>query len=504
MKKYILPFTFRFLIFLFFSLQAFSEEDEYSRVKELLAGYMSNDLTLKKYTYIVTQSSLELEESKINNGVEVNLSSGAMTLKTNGSDSSFTVKPSATVSIPQLNNSSISFSATGTNEDDEDNWQDMSLTFETDIISGARLSRKIELLKSKRTLLESKRNLQDQALTVEKSFYSELKELYEYVIDVLEEKNDLYDNQLALRTIQAQGYSKSSSTYRSAELDVKSSERKVEKAIRELDRNTALFAKKCGTEYNYSYSPDVKELQVFSFLPEKIPLKEGLDMSSFPKDSYSDIEAARWATYIAELERKADYSVTLSGNAGYTFNDTDANSDTVDTGLSLTWAGLSLSAGISFPTADKKFASNIAASSSKDPIYSLSIGLKPNSFALEKIEDKQDEVNRNLELIDIKSAEEDYENDILDKKTSLEDIVWARKNYAEEYSMYKKLADDEYKYYKAGVLVESDYLDALTKRDEALVNALITDIEMIIYNNEVNLLFHDDNDEASAAHLGGE
>lgn len=489
-------------IFLLSSLYAFSEEDDYSRVTELLASYMSNDLTLKKYTYVVMQSSLDFEETKINNGLEVNLSSGTMTLKTNGSNSYFTVEPSATVSIPQLNNSSLSFSATGTNKDDEDNWQDMSLSFETDIISGARLSRKVELLKSKRTLLEAKRNLQDQALTVEKEFYSELKELYGYVIDVLEEKDDLYDNQLTLRTIQAQGYSKTSSTYRSAELDVKSSERKVEKAIRELDRNTALFAKKCGTEYNYSYSPDIKDLQALSFLPVKIPLKEGLDMSSFPKNSYSDIETARWANYIAELERKADYAVTLSGNAGYTFNDTDANSDTVDTGLSLTWAGLSLSAGISFPTADKKFSSNIAASTSKKPIYSLSVGLKPNSFALEKIEDKQDEVNRNLELIDIKSAEENYENDILDKKTTLEDIVWARKNYAEEYNMYKKLADDDYSYYKAGVIVESDYLDAITKRDEAFVNGLITDIEMIIYNNELTLLFHDDNDEVSASYLG--
>ena len=484
------------ILFLFWISPVFADET----CSELLSLWLSNDLTVQKYTILAEQAALNLDKTYINNGINITLSSGTMTFKTTDGEGVLTVKPSAELTIPQANGTSITASGTFTNSENKDSWQDLQILLMTDIISSSALSRKIEILKSKRELLEARRNLRIKALEAENNFYSALKELFEYAVDVFDKKNDLYEKQLALRKVQSQGYSRTSPTYRSAALEVQSYERKVEKAVRELNRNTAVFAALCSKDFDYD-AENQSEEKALSFLPQSVTAPLALNIADFRAESYADIESAAWAHYIAELERKADTHFSLRGGAGYTFNNTDANSDTADGKLALEWGGLSASAGVALPTGKKGLKSKTEASEEKSPVYTLSLTLTPNTFRLNRISKKSGALDSDIEKIAIDSAWEDYKTAVLDKTMSLEDIVWAQKNYADEYALYASLAADNLRNFRAGIITESDYLDAKANRDMAKINALISDIDLIMYNNSILQLFHDDASDTDLAEV---
>ena len=56
--------------------------------------------------------------------------------------------------------------------------------------------------------------------------------------------------------------------------------------------------------------------------------------------------------------------------------------------------------------------------------------------------------------------------------------------------MYTKLESDMAKWLEQGIVTENDYLDAKCSREKARLNIIINAIDLIIYNDEVKLLFH--------------
>jgi len=478
-------------VFLLSVLTANLIAENNSRASELLRKYLEKDLSLKKYTILVEQAELSLDKAYINNGIDITLASGTMTFKTSDNGNVFTVNPSASIEIPQLNGTTLEASGTFSSSESSDTWKDLSFLLMTDIFTSTRLNREISILKAKRELTEAKRNLRKQALQAESEFYESLKELFDFLADVYEAKNDLYEKELNLKTVQSQGYSRTSSTYRSAQLEVDSYSRDVEKAIRELNRNTVLFASLCGEKFEVE-SVDEGEKKALDFLPMEIEAVKALDIKDFDVESFEEVENATWTHYIEALERKADTHFSLRAGAGYTFNNSDADSDTIDGKIALEWGALTANAGVALPTGDKILDSKTPASENSDLVYTLSMTLKPNTFRLNKISDEIAKLDNDIEEIELKSAYESYSTSVIDKNLDLEDIEWSKKSYEEQYSMYSELEKDSKKHWKAGIITESDYLDAKTKRDLAKINSIIADIDMIIHNNSVNLLFVQD------------
>ena len=93
------------------------------------------------------------------------------------------------------------------------------------------------------------------------------------------------------------------------------------------------------------------------------------------------------------------------------------------------------------------------------------------------------------DLIAIQSAEEDYDTSVVDQQQSLSDIIWSRQTNAETYEMYVRLEKDMAEYLKAGIITESEYLNAFANREQYRLQLLINDIDLIIYNNTTKLLF---------------
>lgn len=115
--------------------------------------------------------------------------------------------------------------------------------------------------------------------------------------------------------------------------------------------------------------------------------------------------------------------------------------------------------------------------------------MKPNSFKTSKIQKQTNSFSAEEELIAIKSAEKDYETDVVDKQTELNDIKWSKQTNSKTFELYESLAADMEKLFAQGIVRETEYLDALANKELYKFKLLINDIDLIIYNNTTKLLF---------------
>lgn len=485
---------------------------ENSKLESLLAGYLENDLDLQKYVLTAQNAKLSYDSTKIQNGISFSLTTGTVKIQVSDDGNKYTFSPGATLELPALNGTSATLTLpmtkkNGFNENSGNEngtfLDNGSLKIEAGIVTSSKTKRKVTLEESKRTYVEALRSAKNQALSAEKEFYEKLNRLYGYASDVVDKKNNKYDDEIDLRVLEAQGYSKQSSAYRTKALEVQSDARNVGDAIRLLERETAIFAAKCGEKYSRVFGGGnfEREKQVdagekayksaMEFLPDSIPVVELEDVLSYKSDDYTETESAKWKQYINNLKRSTDYKLELNAYGEYVFNDSSSGYDTVGGGLTFGWNGVSASAGVAFPTGSNalSFDSSTSGTKSKSPVYTFGVTLTPNEWRLALIDKKQDEINSKIDEIAVKSASDNYETDILEKLTSRGDLKWSEKSYAEEYDMYSKLASDSEKWLAQGIITQADYLDAVNNKEKARLNILTNLAEQVIYNDDVKLLF---------------
>ena len=445
-------------------------------VSELLSGYLNRDLSLKNLSAEAQKQILEYDAAKISNGLSFKIETGTITVNT-GTNSGATLSPSASLTVPQANNLSLSVSSSVRIDDDESNdaCTNTSLSAGIDLYSGSLKQRNVTLLKAERSVLEAKRKLQDGYLSAEKEFYSSLKSLYNTACEISSAEKNLYDDTLDFEQVKALGYEITSPKYRSANMKVVSDWRTVENKRRELERETKIFASKCGMEYTGK--------DALAFLPAEIPDVQPVDVLTFKENDYSGIESALWTQRINTLSRAAGTDITLSANAGYTFKNTSTrnNSDTVDAGTTLKVydSGFAVNSGVSIPVD----------STDHDPTFRLGISFTPNPFRLAHISDEQKKLVIEQENISIQSARNKYSTAVISQQTALEELLWTRKNNEYMYSLYSDQEKDLAAYYKEGIITQSEYMSAKVNKDNYRIKRLINAIDIILYNEETELLF---------------
>ena len=348
-----------------------------------------------------------------------------------------------------------------------------SISLSADILSNNAKKRNLALLKSERTVLTAKRSLQNGFVTAEKNFYTDLKNLYNLKSQLLSAEQDVYESQLSFEQVRVQGYSTSSTKYRTAQLKVTSSKNTAESKKLDFEREVKIFANKCGVEYNYTDPSD--------FLPTTIPSVEAVDVKSFDAETFSKLESAKWNQYINGLERSADSAFTLKANAGMTFNYNSQDYHTVDVGTDFTWnnTGLKLSAGANIPLG----------TDSHTPVLTMGLSIDPNGFRKANINNQIKEIDVQQEELDIQNAEEEYEAAIISQESSLKNLLWEKQSASESYDMYRKLASDMQGYYRQGIITESEYKKNLSSRDSYEIKVLVNALDLIIYNDNTRLLF---------------
>lgn len=467
-------FVFFIEILLLFNAFAFEKKS----VQELLLPYIESDVELNNLAISVEKSKLSNLSVKIDNGINLELSTGNVILRFGGDNSKFQITPSAKISLPQAQNLGIAANSQIAVQNGQTDFSNTSISLNAEVIGESKMRRNITVLKSERQLVESERALKKRTAAVEKEFYTELKELLSKISSILSKEDSLYTDKINFEKIKAQGYSSSSSTYRLAQMKVYSDTHDIQTMKHSLIHSFIVFYKKCGFDIEISDDQDFLEL-----IPTDIPLPNALNAEDYDKNLYIQIESAVWNNKINSMEREVSKFFTLSANGGYTFNNTSTDSNTVDAGVSSKIGGATVGAGVSIPVSGD----------SKNPAVSLSATVVPNNFRKEKITKQINIFSEQQELLAIETANQNYETSIVDSKETLSDINWQKQTLSESYDMYCDLEKDMALYFKNGIISESEYLSAKSNMELYKIKLLICDIDLIIYNSDVQNMFVSEN-----------
>lgn len=438
----------------------------------LLLSYVENDAELKNLILAAKKSALSYQSAKIDTGFDVTLSSGSVTLQVNDDGTKLTAKPSVKMSLPQASNLSVTAQTNFSSESSNTSLSNTSVAVGIDIISSAVISNKLTKLKAERTVTEAQRKIEKRAIAAEKEFYTALKNLLSSINTIMTKRQTLYEDSIDLEAKKVQGYSESSSTYRQAELKVISDQHEIDSAIHSFKYDCVVFYKRCGYDLEIDDKADL-----MSFVPSGIDEVEPADILNFDKALYTEIENANWTYYINSMERSSKKNYGLSASAGYTFDNSITNSDSIDAGLSGTFGGLTVGAGISLPVKSSQ--------SSISPAYTLSASLNPNVFRKNSITKKQNVLTEEQELLAIQTAESAYETKVVEFQQKLDTLLWEKKTVEENISMYGDLEKDMAQLYQQGYINETEYLSAKNNLNSSIIKKISNLIDLIIYNDDV-------------------
>lgn len=451
---------------------------------QLLLSYIENDAELKNLSIAAKKLALSYDSAKIDNGLNVNLSSGNVTIKLTDDGTSISAKPSVKASLPQASNLSANVSSNINYSKKDSNVTDTSFSLGLDIISDSNIKNKVTLLKAQRSVSEAEHKIGKRVLSVEKEFYTQLKSLLSTINSIMSLEEDYYTDRIDFEAKKIQGYSTASSTYRKAELKVISDQHEIESKTHSFFHDCVVFYKKCGFDVQIDENTDLMDL-----IPNDIEAGEPVNIIDFNKEEYSSIESAKWTYQINSMERSANKNFSLSASAGYTIDNTTTNSDTVDAGLSTSIGGITLGAGVSVPVRASTTADSSNNSTSKAPALTFTLGLTPNTFRKNSITKQQNELTEEQELIAIQSAESEYDTKVIETQQKLDSLLWEQKSILENLSLYEELEKDMSAMYSQGFTSESEYLSAKTNLNSYIIKKVMNQIDLIIYNDDVVMNF---------------
>lgn len=436
----------------------------------LLLSYVENDSELKTLTIAAKKAALSYDSTLIDTGFDISLSTGTITLQTSDDSSKLTAKPSVNARLPQASNLSFTGQTNITSDSSDTKVSDTSLSLGIDIISSSSLTNKITKLKAKRSVTEAQRKIEKRAIAAEKEFYTELKKLLTSVSSIISKRETLYSDEIDFEAKKIQGYSKSSSTYRQAELKVISDQHDVESAMHALIYDSVVFYKKCGFDIEIDDNVDL-----MSLVPSDIEAIEPVDVTAYNKELFTEIESAVWTNTINSMERSSKKTYSLSANAGYTFDNSNTKTDTVDAGLSGSIGGVALGAGVSMPIGGNN----------TNPSFTFSATLTPNTFRKNNLTKQQNELTEEQELLAIESAEAAYETKVVELQQKLDTLLWEKQTAETNLSMYEDLEKDMSQLYKQGYISETEYLSTKNDLNSNIIKKVSNLIDLIIYNDDV-------------------
>lgn len=444
---------------------------------DLLASYLESDSDLKNAMLDLEKAKLSLQSTEIDKGFSIKLSTGDMAFVM-GDNSSFSVKPSVSASMPQYSNLGVDVNAAASVADGKANFDSASAKVSVDIISSASTNNEVSLLKAQRSVLEAQRNLTSKAVDKEKSFYKSLSSLLSSISSIISKQKSLADDKVSFEKVKLQGYTAASASYIRAEMKVLSTEHDLQQSIHDLISNYKLFYISCNREIDIPENIDFLEL-----IPNDIPKVDAVKIEDYSQENYSQLESLLWNQKLNDMTRAANKNYSLSANGGYTVrNSKDILTNSIDLGINGSYEGISGNAKLSLP-----FSTDSKANTS--PSVSIGITYSPNTAKKNQISEKTTEIAVEQEKMKLDAAYDSYNNTVEEKQLKLSDIEWTASTNKKNYELYKNIEKDVLAYYKQGLVSENDYQSAKINRIQAEVKLLINDIDLIVYNSEIKNLF---------------
>ncbi len=445
----------------------------------LLAAYQANDIQLQQLEIRLEQAELSVKKLNLQNEPTYTVSSGRTSVSAGTDGFSISVSPSATYSFMDERNTSVSVSApfSFSAKDNSSTFRanDVGAKFSMDLISSSGEQKSLSLQKAERSVLEAERNIEARKMTLENSFLSQLKTIFTDKKNVFDANSSLEDSRISLESLKAKGYSETSASYRTQSLSYQSAEHKLEKAQRTLQDDLQLFSAKCGMTLSENFDLAIPDEKLLSF-------------SDFDKGLYKSIESATWTNYINSLERGISSDLSVSVNGGYSFSGStggnSSGSHTPDAGVSVSYKGITASAGLSLPMtfsdhADPKI----------NPTLSLSFSYTPKTEKNNELTKMQNQLTEESELLSIQEAVASYREALVSYDTQKETLEWELSRYEEEVSLYESLADDYESWFNQGLVSQSDRRKAISNYENAVASQRLAKINVLSYNISVRSQF---------------
>ena len=451
-------------------------------LNDCFIGYKEHDLELQQLQVKVKQAENSFDRAKADNGTEVNLSTGSMSLELGSGGTEMDFAPQATVSLPSVNGTSVTASIPLTVTTDSSGsateFDNAEITLSTDIISNTARLAALGIESAERDLTLSQRDFTLKHIAVEESFWNEVRSLYEAAQSLADGKTTLYTLQTDFDEVKVEGYAPYSSTYISARLEVDSAQREVEEDARLLANALGDFAVECGMERDGL--TDLPEL------PASLDSTELADMKNYDRQMYIDLEESIWTNGYRERSRQSDRDFTLRADFGYGWDGSLTGTDdsenelthSLSAGLSASYRGMSLSAGVSTPLEDPSA-----------PSLLLSLAWDLTGRRTSALDDRDDEYDRQLEILDIKIAAQAYTDAVGDAETDYGDLVWTKQRNSENLAMYKKLYEDSLEWSEKGLIANADLAQNRNSYEQARYTASLTNIDYVLYNLKIAQYF---------------
>lgn len=455
------------IAFLCLTLLVNAQENNYD---SLFENYKKNDLEYQRLVLKENQAKLSYEQTLIENGISFSVTSGSISTKFTDDGTIVSVNPEIEVASTKYNNSSLTVSfpdsiTVGGSNSGKNVVSDSSILLSTDIFSGTKEKRKLTIEKAQRSLLESQRNVEARQITVYTEFLQELRDLLSAYQEVLQADKDYLDELADFETVKAQGYATASAKYRTSALSAESAKKTYEQKQRNYQSSLKLFESATSSE----------NLQLDFAIPDTTLIS----ILDFNKEEYSKIDSANWTSYINTYERNIDESNSLSVQGGYGFSYDENNTEnTLKAGVTWKTNGLAISALGSIPLDENA-----------SPGISMNVTWNPTTKKVKDITDSIGKYEETIEKLDLSDAKDDFENTILQKEESKQNLDWQLTQTTEEDLLYTTLLNDMEKWYANGLISESEFREAKNNSSNAKIKLLLCKIDRIMYNNEIVSLF---------------
>lgn len=462
MNKIISKRVFGLLILIFVSISSLFCLEYH----ELLQNYCNQDIQLEELAISYSQAQLSYEQTLVNNGVKLNASTGAIKLEFKDNQVDTSLSPSIGITFPSLSNTEAKISVPISVSNDKLSVPNAGITISTDIISSTTASRNLTIEKATRSLLEAERKLNTRLVNLEKSFLNELKNLYSLGLAVNNAEESLITKTISFESMKLQGYSETSTKYRSSLLAVKTAEFDLEKAKRNYASALESFLLMCNAQ----------EVDILSL---EIPDVDLLKITDFPKDKFASIESTQWSNYVNSTARANEKEFTLSASSSYNVSMINDNmSSSFGAGLSAGYRGFAGNVNVAFPSDDKS-----------TPSVSFSLSWNPNQTKLAKISNENTDLDIQKESLSLEKANKEYKETVQEYEIERENLLWQYEKTIEELAMYEELAKDTEYWYNNGIVSASEYRQANTDYAKAKLSVISSKIEKLIYNIDLQSLF---------------
>ena len=160
---------------------------------------------------------------------------------------------------------------------------------------------------------------------------------------------------------------------------------------------------------------------------------------------------------------------------------TTTEKNNIQVGLSGSANGLTASVGTRFAVED-----------GFEPSLTFSLGYDLATFRTKKLDKKTKELEEKSDEVAVREAMHDFSDDVASYIEKYVNLKWEREENKTQTELYDELYKDSESWYSKGVISETEYRQAKVNYQNSVVDGVLTDIDCLLYNINLSLLFVND------------